>query len=244
VKRIAADLHIHMALSPCGQAEMTPPAIVRAAIESGLDMIAICDHNTAGNTAATQEAAGSDIAVLAGMEITTAEEVHVVGLFPSSAAARAAADEVRTTLPELGDESRGFGGQPLMDAGGRVVGHETKMLAAASGLDLSEALDLIRRHGGLAIAAHVDRPSFSVISQLGMFPPDVVFDAIEISVAGTAAGREAGFAYLRLPMVASSDSHFLADVGSCCTKFELLEATFDELALALKGIGGRRRTRA
>ena len=81
MKRFLADLHIHTALSPCAEEEMTPAAIVRQAIRKGLAIIAICDHNTAGNTIAVQEAAGKDITVIAGMEITTVEEVHVIGLF-------------------------------------------------------------------------------------------------------------------------------------------------------------------
>ena len=82
-----ADLHVHTALSPCADAGMTPPAIVDAALAEGLAMIAVCDHNTARNAAAVQAAAGARLAVIAGIEITTAEEVHVVGLFPTPSAA-------------------------------------------------------------------------------------------------------------------------------------------------------------
>ncbi len=111
LRRISADLHIHTALSPCGSEEMTPPAIVAAALEAGLDMIAICDHNTAGNAAAVQEAAaaqaaagGPPLVVLAGMEVASAEEAHVVGLFPDAAAAERAAAEVRAVLPQADDQ--------------------------------------------------------------------------------------------------------------------------------------------
>ena len=83
VRSILADLHIHTALSPCADGEMTPPAIVHEAVMKGLGMIAICDHNSAANTEAVQKAAGGLLTVIAGMEITTAEEVHVIGLFPT-----------------------------------------------------------------------------------------------------------------------------------------------------------------
>ena len=99
VRSIRADLHIHTALSPCASEEMRPPAIVREALKKGLDMIAICDHNTAGNVKATQTAAAGYLTVIPGIEITTAEEVHVLGLFPSSEEATAIATEVRNTLP-------------------------------------------------------------------------------------------------------------------------------------------------
>ena len=43
-----------------------------------------------------------------------------------------------------------------------------------------------------------------------------------------------------LPILVSSDSHDLSDVGSRRTEFEMAEADFAELSLALKGTGGRR----
>ena len=217
MKCILADLHIHTALSPCASEEMIPRAIVREAIRKGLDMIAICDHNTAGNTAAVKKAAGKDITVIAGMEITTAEEVHVLGLFPDPGAACAVGEKILSTIPEM----------------------ETKMVAASSGFNLSDSIDIIRSHNGLAVAAHLDRPSFSVISQLGMIPEDITFDAIEISGAGVSSSRVTEFGSFGMPLLSSSDSHFLDDIGSFYTALKVLEPTFKELVLALRGISGR-----
>lgn len=241
MKRLKADLHIHTALSPCSMEEMSPPAIVREAINKGLAMIAICDHNSAGNTAAVQKAAGGHIAVIAGMEITTEEEVHVVGLFPDADAACSAAEIVRATLPEAGEGSSKFGPQLLMDSEGRVVGKEPKMLAVAAGFNLSESVKLIKEHNGIAVAAHINRPSFSVISQLGLFPTDAGFDAIEIfSSALRPVPMNKEFYSYGLPVFSSSDSHFLSDIGICFSVLEIFEPTFAELALAVKGIGGRK----
>jgi len=241
VKRFAVDLHIHTALSPCALDEMTPVAIAAASIVRGLDLIAICDHNTAGNVEAVQEASGGEVVVLAGMEITTVEEVHVLGIFPSAEAARSAGEEVLATLPEAGEEYFArMGEQRLMEATGEVIEMERRMLIAATPFDLSDVVGLIRRHQGLAIASHVDRPSFSVVSQLGVFPDDVRFDAVEVSRAGREGGAIRALVPPGVPLVASSDSHTLDQVGSCFTEFELHEPTFDELALALRGSAGRR----
>ena len=235
-----SDLHIHTALSPCAMNDMTPPAIVRTARDEGLHVIAICDHNTAGNTAAVQEAAGDTLSVIAGMEVTTVEEAHVLGLFPDARAACHAAAEVAETLPNATVASMArFGDQPLMDADGCRIGTETRMLSAASQLTLSDAAGLIQKHGGLVIASHVDRPSFSVPSQLGMFPPEVRFDAIEISCAGIRRGRQSEFAFLGLPMVGGSDSHMLSDLGICTTTLDMAWADFGELLLAILGVAGR-----
>jgi hypothetical protein len=238
VKPFAADLHLHTALSPCAEDEMTPPAIVLAAIEAGLDIIAICDHNSAGNVAAVQqmalEYAEGSLEVLAGIEITTAEEVHLVGLFPTAQAAELAGNTVSATLPTLAAASRVYGEQFLLDARGAILGKEPRTLSMASALSLAEAVLLIRQHGGLAVPAHVDRPSFSVTSQLGFVPEDLHFDAIEISAAGCRAGRPAAFAYLGLPMLTSSDAHFLSDIGGSRTMFLLEAPTFVEIAGALR----------
>ncbi len=240
MKQFLADLHIHTALSPCAAEDMTPPAIVQAALDSGLAMIAICDHNSAGNTAATQAAAGDRLCALAGMELTTAEEVHVLGLFPDAARASAAAAEVVATLPQADAAYyERFGPQQLMGADGRVLGFERRMLAVASTFELSAAIALIHRHDGVAVAAHVNRPSFSVVSQLGMFPPDAGFDAIEVFSAPGFPSRAAEFAGHGLAVLSSSDSHFLGDVGSACSVFEMRAPTFEELRLAMRGADGR-----
>ena len=251
LKPFAADLHLHTALSPCAAEEMTPPAIVRAALGAGLSMIAVCDHNTAGNAAAVQEAAARAAAVgqgrlvvLAGMEIMTAEEVHVVGLFPDAASAEAAAAEVLPTLPmQRGRPSR-FGRQTLMDADGRAVGREKRMLASASTFDLSASVDVIKRHGGVAVAAHVDRPSFSVTSQLGVFPEDVAFDALEISAFTLGTPKEIFFRSLGLPVWVSSDAHSLEEIGAAQTVLTAAVATPAELILAARENGAKGVARA
>ncbi|MDY0059748.1 MAG: PHP domain-containing protein [Myxococcota bacterium] len=239
LKELFADLHLHTALSPCAEEEMTPVAIVEQALAVGLQLLAICDHNTAGNTAAVQEAAAGRLGVIAGMEITTAEEAHVVGLFPSAAHAQAAAAEVLATLPLATAVDLRFGEQLLLQADGTVCGREPHALAQATSFTVDATVALIHRHAGLAVAAHLDRPSYSVLSQLGLFPTEAGFDAVEVSAAGRETKRDR-LALLGLPLVTSSDSHFLSDVGICHTALWVAEPTFAELARALRGDGGRR----
>jgi PHP family Zn ribbon phosphoesterase len=248
VKRCLADLHVHTALSPCASDEMTPPVIVAVALAEGLQMIAVCDHNTAGNAAAVQAAAataehvaGERLTVLAGMEITTAEECHVVALFPDAGAAQAAGAEVGAGLPPAGDAyGRSFGEQLLLTTDGDDAGREQLALAMATPLSVSQAVALVHRHGGLALAAHIDRRSFGVIGQLGFFPADAGFDAVELS-RHVPAGSVAEDAYRghALPIVRSSDAHYPADIGAARTALTLDEPSFAELALALRGEAGR-----
>jgi len=250
---VRADLHVHTVLSPCASREMTPPAIVREASEKGIAVIAVCDHNSAGNVRAVMQAAASlpdGPAVIAGIEITTVEEVHVLGWFRGAAEACAVSDEVASGLPPWRPLAARTGApsvasalrepeQQLMDAEGNQTGIETLMLAAASRFTLSETVDLIHRHGGLSVAAHVDRRSFSVPGQLGFIPDDVPFDALEISAAGAARGKAAEFLSHGLPLVSSSDCHFLEDMGTGFTLFDVPEPAFDEVVKALGNREGR-----
>jgi len=194
---------------------MTPAAIVEEAARRGLAMIAICDHNTAGAVLPAMEAASATPggpAVIAGIEITTREEAHVLGWFPSAEDAGAAAGALHV---------------------------DPALASAATACTLSQTVDLIHRHGGLAVAAHVDRRSFSVPGQLGFIPRDVPFDALEISAAGAERGRAAAFASLGLALVSSSDCHSLELMGTGFTLLDVEEPAFAELARALGRREGR-----
>jgi 3',5'-nucleoside bisphosphate phosphatase len=249
LKQFRADLHLHTALSPCASEQMTPPLIVAQALELGLDMIAVSDHNTAGNVRAVQqaaEAAGGELTVLAGIEITSAEEVHVVGVFPDTDAAERVSAVIRARLSTADAQYYSFfGEQFLLAADGTEAGSETATLAWATPFDLNETVQLIHAAGGLAIAAHVDRKAFSVFSQLGFFPPDAGFDAIELSKHAARKPETLGEFYaLGLPVTKASDSHFLEEMGAAYTDLVLAEPSFAELELALAERDGRSIVRA
>jgi predicted metal-dependent phosphoesterase TrpH len=220
---------------------MTPPAIVASALAAGVEIVAIADHNAAGNVkAVTQAAAGVGLLVVAGLELTTVEECHILGLFESPDLAMAAAAAVQADLPAA-DEAyfARFGSQDLLDATANVLARERRMLAQASRLKLEQAVELIHRLGGLAVASHVDRPSNSVVSQLGFIPADAGLDGVEVSTFAscerTVELEKQGFVVIR-----SSDAHFLEDVGSARTMFRMNDASFAELKLAFRAEQGRR----
>lgn len=211
---------------------------MREAARHGLDMVAICDHNSAGNVRPSVKAGGGVITVIAGIEVTTAEEVHVLGLFPTPEAAEEVAAVVREGLP---DRPRARPEeQILFGDDDEPVGSEARPLVASCGLTLAVAVDLIRSRGGLVVGAHVDRPSFGVLGQLGFIPEDVRFDAVEISTAGLRAGRCSELARLGLPIVSSSDAHSPEEIAASVTELDVEEASFEELRAALSGLQGRR----
>lgn len=235
MRELCADLHVHTCLSPCADREMSPPEVVRRGRDRGLHLIGICDHNSAENAEAVIRAAeDTGLTVIGGMEISSREEVHVLGLFGDVAGLRSAQGVVYENLVGENDPDA-FGEQLVMDECGGVVGRSDRLLIGATGLPLDEVVRTIHRLGGLAIAAHVDRPSFSIVSQLGFIPVGLGLDAVEVCADGRPAyvGEE-------FPVVRSSDAHRPHDVGSRYTRFLLERPTASEIGLALRGVEGRR----
>ena len=231
---LRADLHIHTCLSPCADRSMRPVNVVAMARRQGLDVIAICDHNSAENAAATQSVAEvAGIAVIGGMEITSREEVHLLALLPDDGALTATQTIVYAHLPgENAPEI--FGAQWVVDDQDRLVAENPRLLIGATDLSLGEVVDLVHGHGGLAIASHVDRPSFSLLSQLGFVPDDLALDGIEVCAAGV-EDPACGLAVIR-----SSDAHRPEEIGCETTGFLVENGSLAEIALALRGEGGRR----
>ena len=181
--KLAFDLHMHSCLSPCGDADMTPANLAGMCALAGLDVVALTDHNTSGNCAAfCQAAAGHGLLALPGMELCTREEVHVVCLFPDLEKATAFSDHVGQRLPPIPNDREMFGPQVLMDSEDNVLGEETRLLAGAADISLYDVPGLVGSFGGLAYPAHIDRPSNSLLSQLGVWDPDLHFPLAERSL--------------------------------------------------------------
>lgn len=182
MRQYAFDLHLHSCLSPCGGEDNTPANLAGMCALAGLDVVALTDHNTCGNCAAFCRAAEHyGLLALPGMELTTAEETHVVCLFPGLEAADAFSSLVREKLPPLKNNPSLFGPQIRMDENDQMLGEEDAFLAGASSIGIYEAAALARSFGGVAYPAHIDRPSFSLLSNLGLWDPAMGFPVAEIS---------------------------------------------------------------
>ncbi len=208
--RLYYDLHIHSALSPCGDMDMTPNNIVNMSIIKGLDVIAVTDHNTCGNVRAVMEAAGDNITVIPGMEVETSEEVHVVCLFPDIESAEEMEKFIRENSSFVKNRPEIFGRQCYMNAEDEIVGEEENLLVSATGLDIYQVIENVTKLGGVAIPAHIDRPSYSVLSNLGFIPPDLNVPAVEITSASRDIMAENYSEYF---ILTSSDAHYLGDIS-------------------------------
>ena len=213
---IRYDFHLHSALSPCGDMDMTPNNIVNMAMLNGLDAIAISDHNTIGNAAAAMQIGEkTGVTVVPGMEVATTEEVHILTLYPSLDAADYVAKKVYEALPDTVNQPDIFGVQALMDDQDEITGYEEKLLISACRLTLEQLFDLVEETGGLFIPAHVDRHSYSVLTNLGFIPDNLDIQWIEVSkhVTDLPAYLSSRPDLKQYRILQNSDAHYLEDIS-------------------------------
>ena len=229
--KIYYDLHIHSALSPCGDNDMTPNNIVNMSILKGLDVIAVTDHNACGNVRSVIEASDGRILVIPGMEIETSEEVHIVSLFPTPDAAEEMEKIIREHKVKIANKPDIFGHQYLMDANDEIIGEESDLYLTSSGLDIYTVVNEVKKLGGVAYPAHIDRDSYSVLSNLGMIPPDLSVETVEI----TANGRERLYERYskEYNVITSSDAHYLGDISEQMYSLDISNKKIDEILAKL-----------
>lgn len=217
--RIVYDFHLHSCLSPCADDDMTPNNMVNMAHLAGLDAIALTDHNSCGNCRAVMEAAAAsfpEMTVLPGMELETCEEAHIVCLFPALENALSFEREVRAAMLPIPNRKDIYGNQLFCGADDEVTGEEETLLVTATSISADAVPELVRKYAGAAIPAHVDRPSYSLLNNLGFISEEMGFTSIEISQKlfgeNTAKFLEKN-QLIRYNVLMSSDSHDLGNIG-------------------------------
>ena len=239
------DLHMHSDLSPCGDGDMTPNNIVNMAKLNGLDVIALSDHNTSGNLrAAARVAEQVGIIFVPGMELETAEEIHVLCLFPDvDSAERFDKEVVSPALPDVPNNERIFGFQHFLDENDEITGCEPRYLLNATSISVDNVRDLVSSYGGVAVPAHVDKQTKSIISVFGMVDKSMGFRTLELSVNAPEDFPETQFSlkgenYFYLH---DSDAHYLYHIAEPGDKnffeFEAPPAPKDIINLLKNGMG-------
>lgn len=237
-----ADLHVHTLLSPCAAVEMTPRHIVRRALEFGIDIVAVTDHNAGDNvSAALAAAAGTGITIVPGMEVETKEEVHVLTLFETLPQFAAWESYVSARRTGRKNDEKKFGAQFVVDAEDNLIEIKDDMLLGAINADITEVTEMAASLGGITIASHIDRPAYSILSQLGFIPPDTALAAVEISRL-TPFEKAPIFRGIRsLPVITSSDAHTMDEFAKGPrTQFLLESPTLAEIILAMANKDNRR----
>ena len=214
MNRYYYDLHIHSCLSPCGDDDMTPNNIAGMASLNGLNIVALTDHNSTKNCPAFFEAAKRNgIIPVAGMELTTSEDIHVVCLFERLEAALEFDGFLqgrRILIPNRVDI---FGEQMIMNSQDEVIATEPYLLSNATDISVDDVGKIISSYDGICYPAHVDREANGIISTLGIFPDDESFLCAGFHNGENIETYNEKYPELRKrrPLV-SSDAHYLWDM--------------------------------
>ncbi len=238
---LPADFHLHTVLSACAEIEMIPPLIIRQAQRLGLRWLAVTDHNSVENVRSVMEAgARAGIAVLPGMEVQTREEAHLLCLFDELEPALAWQEQVYQHLPDLPNREDVFGSQLVVDAEGEFLRFQERLLLTSAALSVEEVVARVHALGGLVIPAHVDRPAFSLLANLGLIPSGLGITVVELTPRLTPAQALERFPQLDgLTLISNGDAHRLSEMHNR-TLYRVAEPTLAELRLALAGAEGRK----
>ncbi len=203
------DFHIHSCLSPCGDMDMTPHSIAGMSYINGLNAIAVADHNTARNVRAVSEAAQEfGICTVPAIEAESAENVHLLCLFPTIEAAEDMGELLESHLPPIKNRIDIFGEQCIMDARDEKMGEIERLLINATDLPIEEIKKETENRGGVCIAAHIDRDKNGIVSILGAVPEDLGFSTLETADKITEENVDKRYKY-----ITNSDAHYLTDIS-------------------------------
>jgi PHP family Zn ribbon phosphoesterase len=213
--KLSYDLHIHSCLSPCGSDDSLPSNIVGMASLKGLDVIAVCDHNSCGNSAAVKKLGDAyGVLTIPGMELTTAEEVHVLCLFPDVTNAQNFSFYVHEHLLPVKNNEAAFGKQQAVDEDDNITYNEPLLLISATDIGFDSVFSVVKNHHGIMIPAHIDKSSTSLLSNMGFIPPDSSFACAESRHTGFVEKLITENPYLEnCNIISDSDAHYLEDIN-------------------------------
>lgn len=235
MSRYRCDLHIHSCLSPCADDDMTPGNIVGMSLLNGLQIVALTDHNSVKNCPAFFKLAKEQgLIPVAGVELTTSEDVHAVCLFRTLEAAMSFGELIESRRYPIPNEPDIFGQQLIVDENDEVCAREDNLLINAVNLSLDEAFREVLARGGVCYPAHIDRSANGIISMLGDFPPEPAFTAFELNDEASLASCLERFDVLRergLVHVAGSDAHYLTDIAEPGFAIELCDEPYSSDAV-------------
>ncbi|MCI8589478.1 MAG: PHP domain-containing protein [Clostridiales bacterium] len=215
MSRLAYDLHIHSCLSPCGDEDMTPHNIAGMGKVLGLQVMALTDHNSCRNCPAFFAACRQyGIIPLAGMELTTAEDIHIICLFHRLEDAMRFDQTIYQHIMKIENRPAVFGRQLLVDEMDNVLAEESRLLISATDIPIEQAIVMVKAASGLCYPAHVDRSANGIISILGDLPVYLGFSVCEFHDALKIEAYNSRYEGIKnCQVVCSSDAHDLGKIS-------------------------------
>lgn len=220
--RYTYDLHIHSCLSPCADNDNTPNNIAGMAHLSGIKIVALTDHNSTKNCPAFFEAAKRyDIIPIAGIELTTSEDIHLVCLFEEIDSALKFDQYLQQQRVLIKNRTDIFGEQLILNGEDELIGTEEHLLSNATMISIEDAPKLVASFGGICYPAHIDRDANGIIAVLGTIPSTPCFTCVEMHNADKIPEYKEKYALSDKLIIVSSDSHYLTDIDETNNFFEL-----------------------
>lgn len=222
MNRYYYDMHIHSCLSPCADDDNTPNNIAGMASLCGLNIVALTDHNSCKNCPAFFEACRRyGIIPIAGMELTTAEDIHVICLFEELENAMAFDEMLQKHRLLIKNRTDILGNQFILDGEDNIIGEEEHFLSNATDISVENVPDLVSPYGGICYPAHIDRQANGIISVLGTFPSTPDFKCVEINRRENVEKYIKEYKLRDKLLIVSSDAHYLTDMRDKENYFEL-----------------------
>ena len=208
------DLHVHSCLSPCADDDNTPNNLAGMAAVCELDIVALTDHNTTRNCPAFFKAAEKyGIIPIAGLELTTSEDIHIVCLFEHLDDAVSFGEYVESRLMPIKNRPEIFGEQIIMDGEDNIIGRVDNLLSVATDISVEALPDLVREYGGICYPAHIDRDSNGIIAALGTLPDTPVFSTVDFNREENVSEYTKVYSLSGKNFVMNSDAHFLGNMN-------------------------------
>ena len=224
------DFHIHSCLSPCADMDMTPHSIAGMSYINGLNAIAVADHNTARNIRAVTKACEEfNIIVVPAIEAETAENIHLLCLFPTIEAAEKMGELLENSLPPIKNRPDIFGEQIIMNEVDEKIGELEYLLINATSLSIETVKKEVEALDGVCIAAHIDREKNGIVSILGCVPDELGFSTLEVSGQADIMLEDDMYKY-----ISDSDAHNLVNISEKVNFLEIDEISVGEILKNLK----------
>lgn len=216
------DLHIHSCLSPCADDDNTPNNIIGMGVLNGLDVMALTDHNTCRNCPAFFAAAEKNgIVAIAGMELTTAEDIHIIFLFDSLENAMLFDGEINKRRILIKNRTDIYGRQLILDKDDNPVDEDEYLLSNATTVTVEECPALAKRFSGICYPAHIDRQANGIIAVLGTMPDINGFNTVEFNSITNIEDYTKKYNLKKYKTVVNSDAHYLWDIKEKQDFFEI-----------------------
>ena len=227
MKKFYYDLHIHSCLSPCGDDDNTPNNIAGMATLCEINIVALTDHNTAKNCPAFFEAAEKyDVIPIAGMELTTSEDIHVVCLFENLSDALKFDDYVDNNRVKIKNKPKIFGNQTVLNGNDEPIMEIESLLINATNISISDVSDVVTKFGGICYPAHIDRDSNGIIAILGSLPEDTPFALYELNDSANIEKYSKQYGISAERFIISSDAHYLTNMRDKENFFEIKDEPY------------------